>query len=384
MPQDVTRRTFLGASAVTAGALSLPAAAVPLARCPHPKRILMLGGTGWLGPAVVRAGLARGHAFTLFNRGRSNPQLFPEVDKRKGQRRRPRPQSDDPAQDLTALAEGEWDAVVDTSAYFTGEVEDVCALLQGRIGQYVFVSSLSVYRTLETAATPLTEDSPRCECDDKYAFSLGDNYERYGALKRYGEDAAEAAFPGKATLLRPGYIVGPGDPTDRFSYWPSRIQRGGECLAPGNPDNEVQFIDVRDLGRWIVHLIEAGTAGPFNAVGFDGRISVAEFLHTAKGTLRHDCRFTWVDDAFLLANGVSPWGEMGCWTPAERNGHAHNERAIAAGLSFRPIAETIRDTGAWLRDGRGDRPWRAGMTADRETALLTKWRAVAPDSGRTK
>jgi 2'-hydroxyisoflavone reductase len=180
---------------------------------------------------------------------------------------------------------------------------------------------------------------------------------------------------GRATLVRPGYIVGPGDPTDRFTYWPARFDRGGECLAPGAPDNDLQFVDVRDLGEWIVHLIEQGIMGPLNAVGFDGSLTVAEFLHTGKGTRNHKCTFTWVDDAFLEQNGVSAWGEMGCWTPKAKNGHCDNRRAIAAGATFRPIAETIRDTAEWVKNGRGDRKWGAGMTAERERELLAKWKA---------
>lgn len=342
-----------------------------------PRRILVLGGTGWLGPAVVRAGIARGHHFTLFNRGRTNPDLFDDqkdhVEKRKGQRRRPRDEKG-PKQDLSALAKGEWDAVLDTSAYFTREVEDVCALLKGRVGHYTFISSLSVYPALGTNRETITEDSPLATCEDKYATDLGKQFERYGALKRYGEDAAAAAFPGAAALVRPGYIVGPGDPTDRFSYWPARFLRGGEILAPGAQDNDLQFIDVRDLGAWIVHLIENQIAGPFNAVGFDGSISMAEFLHTGKGTCNHKCRFTWVDDDFLEQNKVSSWGEMGCWTPQKVNGHTNIDRALKAGLTFRPIAETIRDTADWIRNERGDKPWRAGMRAEREAKLLEQWR----------
>lgn len=368
-----TRRSFLAGGTAAAASLALPMH--PRRTAAPGKRILILGGTSFLGPAVVEAALANGHTLTLFNRGKTNADLFPQVEKLHGQRRRPNPnRPKDPPQDLAALQNREWDAVVDTSAYYTGEVEDMAKALQGRVGQYVFVSSLSVYKTLELDATPVDEDSPLCECEDKYTLDMGANYERYGALKRYCEEAAAAAFPGHATLVRPGYIVGPRDPSDRFTYWPARFQRGGECLAPGDPDNELQFIDVRDLGTWIVHLIEQGTAGTFNAVGFDGRISVAEFLHTGKGTLNHGCSFTWVDDAFLEQNGVSSWQEMGCWTPKAKNGRASNARAIAAGATFRPIAETIRDTAAWIRDGRGSGPWRAGMTVDRENALLAKWR----------
>lgn len=380
MPKSPSRRSFLAGSSAAAAALSL---GVPLPGARHhgparpdKKKILLLGGTGFLGPAVVTAALANGHEVTLWNRGKSNPSLFPGVEKLKGQRRRPRPgKPNDPAQDFSALEGRKWDAVVDTSAYFTGEVEDVTKVLASNVGQYVYISSLSVYKTLEQDATPVDEQSPLCECADKYTQDMGKNYENYGALKRYCEEAAAAAFPGAATLVRPGYIVGPGDTSDRFSYWPARFERGGECLAPGDPDNELQFVDVRDLGEWIVHLIEKKTFGPFNAVGFDGRISTAEFLHTGKGTRNHTCTFTWVDDAFLEANGVTPWQEMGCWTPKAKNGRASNARAIAAGAKFRPIAETIRDTAEWIRTGRGDREWQAGMTAERERALLEKWRA---------
>jgi 2'-hydroxyisoflavone reductase len=377
-----TRRSFLALSSGAMLAASLPRAQQqepsPAARKPAPgkKKILVLGGTNFLGPAVVEAALANGHEITLFNRGKTNPGLFPQVEKLHGQRRRPRPgKPKDPAQDLKALEGRSWDAVVDTSAYYTGEVEDMGKVLAGKVGQYVFISSLSVYKTLEQDATPVDEQSPLCECADKYTVDMGPNYENYGALKRYCEEAASAAFPGQATLVRPGYIVGPNDPTDRFTYWPARFLRGGECLAPGTPDNDLQFVDVRDLGLWIVHLIEQGIMGPLNAVGFDGPISVAEFLHTGKGTLNHTCTFTWVDDEFLEKNGVSAWGEMGCWTPKAKNGHCSNARAIAAGAKFRPIAETIRDTAAWVKNGRGDRKWAAGMTAEREKELLAKWKA---------
>ncbi|MBL9078654.1 MAG: twin-arginine translocation signal domain-containing protein [Planctomycetes bacterium] len=376
MPQ--TRRSFLATSSVAAAAAVTGVRAAPRVPPPHRrgKRILVLGGTSFVGPAVVRPALANGHTVTLWNRGRTNPGLFPEVEHLRGQRRRPRAdRPKDPPQDLSALVGRKWDAVVDTNGYFTGETEDVCKVLAGNVDQYVYISSLSVYRTLEQDATPVDEQSPLCECADKYVQHMGENGEFYGALKRYCEDAVAAAFPDGASLVRPGYIVGPEDPSDRFTYWPARLQRGGECLAPGAADNELQFIDVRDLGAWIVRLIEGRHTGAFNAVGFDGRISTAEFLHTGKGTLNHGCTFTWVDDAFLVENGVSPWEEMGCWTPTAKNGHAANARAIATGATFRPIAETIRDTAAWVRDGRGDREWRAGMKAERERELLAKWRA---------
>ncbi|MCR9247883.1 MAG: NAD-dependent epimerase/dehydratase family protein [bacterium] len=373
-----SRRTFLASSALAAGAAAasrhLPARAAIIRPRVEAKKILILGGTGFLGPAIVRHALARGHTMTLFNRGRTNPHLFPDVEKLRGQRRRPNPKRPgSPAQDLKALEGRKWDAVIDTSAYFTGEVEDVAKVLGDNVGQYLFVSSLSVYPQLGQDDQPITEASELAECEDKYRFDMGKDLAHYGALKRYCEDAARAAFPDGATLVRPGYIVGPGDPSDRFTYWPARFDRGGEILAPGTPDNDLQFVDVRDLGEWIVHLIEQRTTGAFNAVGFGGSLTVEEFLHTGKGTRNLDCSFTWVDDEFLEANDVSSWGEMGCWTPKAKNGHTDNRKAIAAGAKFRPIADTIRDTADWVKNERGERPWRAGMKAEREAKLLAQW-----------
>ena len=375
MPTSLTRRTFLtSTTAAAAGAAWLPHLP-PRAK----KKILMLGGTGFLGGATVEAAIARGHEVTLFNRGRTAPGRFPELEHLRGQRRRPHPdRADSPPQDLRALEGRRWDAVVDTSGYYTGEVEDVCKVLAGNAAHYLYVSSLSVYPALGADATTITEASALAELPDKYVLTMGKDYANYGGLKRHCEDAVEAAFPGKAALVRPGYIVGPGDPTDRFTYWPARLLRGGECLAPGEPDNELQFVDVRDLAAWLVLAIEQGHVGAYNAVGFDGRISVAEFLHTGKGTLNHQCTFTWVDDAFLEANGVSSWMEMGCWTPKKLNGHTDNRKIVAAGATFRPIAQTLADTAAWVRDGRGERKWGAGMAADREAELLAKWKDQNP------
>jgi nucleoside-diphosphate-sugar epimerase len=372
-PPAPTRRTFLkGATALAAAPL---ARALPTVRQrTGGKKILVLGGTNFLGPAIVEAALQQGHTLTLFNRGKTNPKLFPEVEKLHGQRRRPK-KAGDPEQDLKALADRKWDAAIDTSGFFTGEVEDMCKLLQGNVQQYVYVSSLSVYRDLEQNDKPVDEQSALCECADKYTLDMGKELENYGALKRYCEDAAAAAFGKGAVLVRPGYIVGPRDNSDRFSWWPVRLQRGGECLAPGDPDNELQFIDVRDLGQWIVHAVEQGASGAFNAVGFQGRISTAEFLYCGKGTLNHEASFTWVSDAFLVENGVIAWESMPCWTPKAKNGHVSNRKAVAAGMKFRPIAETIRDTAAWAAAERKDAPWKTGLSPEREAELLAKWRA---------
>jgi 2'-hydroxyisoflavone reductase len=371
-----TRRTFLkGATALCA--VPLAASFPPPARPRGGKKILVLGGTSFLGPAIVEAAMQNGHTVTLFNRGKTNPGLFPELEKLHGQRRRPK-KPGDPEQDLKALEGRKWDVTIDTSGMFTGEVEDVCQVLHGNVQQYVYISSLSVYRDLEQNDKPVDERSPLCECADKYTLDMGKNFENYGALKRYCEEAAAAAFGKGALLVRPGYIVGPRDNSDRFTWWPVRLQRGGECLAPGDPDNDLQFIDVRDLGTWIVHAVEQGAGGAFNAVGFDGRISTAEFLYCGKGTLNHQVSFTWVSDAFLEENGVDAWGAMPCWTPKAKNGHTDNRKAVAAGMRFRPIAETIRDTAAWAAKERPkDAPWRSGLTPEREAELLAKWKARA-------
>jgi 2'-hydroxyisoflavone reductase len=373
-PPVPTRRAFLGAISAAAAGVSLRTSAV-VPRPGRAKRILILGGTGFLGPAIVEAALTCGHELTLFNRGRTNPGLFPEVEKLQGQRRRPTREGQ-PAQDLSALEGRRWDLVIDTSGYFTGEVEDTARLLADAVGQYVFVSSISVYRDLEQNDAVITESSPVATLEDRYTTDFGPNYANYGALKALCEQAAETAMPGRTTAIRPGYIVGPRDNSDRFSYWPARIARGGDILAPGSQDAEQQMIDVRDLGAWIVHVGEQGLTGAFNANGFDARISTAELLYTAKGVLNHDCRFTWVDDAFLEAQKVSAWGEMPCWIPASKYNHTDNSKAIAAGLRFRQIAETIRDTWHWVRDERPkDAPWRAGMTAARESEILAAWRS---------
>jgi 2'-hydroxyisoflavone reductase len=379
-----TRRSFLGAAAaaaaVTAMGPSLPAAQPRMAATFRGKKtILVLGGTSFLGPAFVDAAIARGHTLTLFNRGKTNPGLFPDVEKIHGQRRRPKPgkpiDAKNPAQDLEALKKRKWDAVVDTSAYFTGEVEDVCAILAGNVAHYTFVSSMSVYKTLELEATPVDEQSPLCECKDKYTTDLGREYENYGALKRYCEDAVVAAFPGNSALVRPGYIVGPGDPSDRFTYWPMRFVRGGETLAPGDPKNDLQFIDVRDLGEWIVHGIEGLIAGPFNAVGFDKPLTTGEFLDAGKEAVKSSCAFTWVTDKFLEDNAVSSWQDMGCWTPTAKNGHGINKRMLAAGAKFRSVGDTVRATAEWAQKRPADYEWKAGITAGREAELLAKWKA---------
>jgi 2'-hydroxyisoflavone reductase len=327
-------------------------------------KILVLGGTSFLGPHTVEAALASGHELTLFNRQRTHADLFPAVEKLKGDRNG----------DYAALAGRTWDAVIDTHAHLPRWVRLAADALKDSVGQYVFVSTISVYPMPWRAV--VREDAPVERLPDGVAeepFAM----ERYGALKVLCEEAAEERMPGRVTVARPGLIVGPLDPTDRFTYWPARIARGGEVLAPGNPDAEVQFVDARDLGLFLVRTIEDGHAGVFNAVGFQGRLSMQEMLHGCKAAVNTDCSLTWVDEEFLLAQEVGPWMEMPLWIPTggEAGAHFDNAAAIAHGLSFRPPAETMRDVAAWAATRPADHRWGAGLAADKEARVLAAWRA---------
>jgi 2'-hydroxyisoflavone reductase len=366
MSDTPSRRQFL-ASTVAAG-LAVPAlGAVPSPRPPRratKRKILVIGGTGHLGPATVLPAVAAGHEVTLFNRGRTDPGLFPELEHIEGDRRKP--------EDVAKLKGRTFDAVIDNVAYFPKDVETVAEVLKGNVGQYLLVSSVSVYPRFGGNQETVTESTPTAVLKEANPTRI--TGENYGALKAACEAAAEAAFPGKCTQVRPGYIVGPRDRSDRFTYWPLRVARGGEILAPGKPDCEFQIVDVRDLGEWIVALVGASTFGVFNAVGYRGRYSIQEMLHAAKAVLNETAQFTWVDDAFLAEHKVTSWGHLP-WTPEASLSHIDNAAAIGAGLKFRPLADTIRDTHAWAITRPADYKPRAGMPAEREAELLTLWKS---------
>lgn len=333
------------------------------------KSLLVLGGTRFLGPPVVEAALAAGWDVTLFNRGKSNPELFPDLERLRGDR---------DTGDLSALKKRSWDAVVDTSGYVPAHVQQSAELLAEAVGRYVFVSTVSVYADQSAAVvgedTAVAKISPDVVAKVTRIRQVG---RHYGPLKALCEQAAERALPGRVANVRPGLIVGPRDSSDRFTYWPARIARGGEVLAPGTGEQEVQFVDVRDLGAWLFRLA-AGSAphelGVSNAVGFVGRVSMQELLHGCKIVSGADCSFTWVDEPFLLERKVRPYRELPLWLPQGRRGHFANARAQAAGLSFRPIGDTIRDTLAWHATRAPEHRWRAGMKAEREAKLLAEWR----------
>ncbi len=364
-----TRRSVLlaGATGLAAGALPGAARVVRSGR-PRAGRILVLGGTRFLGPQIVAAALDAGYEVTLFNRGKSDPERFAHLEQLDGDR---------DTGDLASLEKGSWDFVVDTSGYAPSHVEATAKLLADRVGHYVFVSTVSVYA--DQSAAVVGEDTAVGTVDDdtvKAATTIREAVRHYGPMKALCEQAAEAAMPGRVSNVRPGLIVGPEDNSDRFTYWPVRVAQGGEILAPGDPTQEVQFVDVRDLGAFCFRVGHEESAGVMNAVGFRMRLGFEEFLHGCKVALNADCSFTWADEAFLVEQRVRPYMEIPLWLPSGQRGHFANDRAVAAGLGFRPVADTIQDTLAWYRgEWPEGREWgRAGMKPERERELLAAWK----------
>jgi len=336
-------------------------------------KLLILGGTLFLGRALAEAALARGHEVTLFNRGRTGGDPVRGVEALLGDR----------DGQLDALRGRRWDAAIDTSGYVPRLVRASAELLAGNVTRYVFVSSVSVYADQARASR---EDSPLATMPDDTVEKVTGR--TYGPLKVMCEHAAEAAFPARALIVRPGLIVGPHDPTVRFSYWTGRVARGGEVLAPGDPDAPAEFIDVRDLAEWMVRLIEEERVGTFNATGPDRPLTMAQFLETCRSVAANDARFTWVGEEFLGEQGVLPWTELPLWIPGVRE-RTSIGRALAAGLTFRPLADSIRDTLAWQRGRAGQPlPEKPGvpmpdvtLKPERERRLLEEWRRHARGSG---
>jgi len=334
-------------------------------------KLLVLGGTVFLGRHIVAAAQAAGHRVTLFNRGR-HPDVFPAVEQLTGDR----------DGDLAPLAGRTWDAVIDTSGYVPRIVRRSAEALAAHTGHYTFISTISVYR--DFARPGQDETAPTGTLEDPATEEVGG--ETYGPLKALCEAVVQESFPGRALVIRPGLIVGPFDPTDRFTYWPWRYARGGAVLAPGPPDRPVQFVDARDLAAWTVRLAAAGAGGVFNATGPQGE--PPDGLYTA-GALLDACRAAgapgastvWADGAFLVAQGVRPWTELPLWIPAadaRMSGMLRVDCAAAraAGLTFRPVARTVQDTLDWARRRPPEHAWRAGLPAAREAEVLSAWRAA--------
>ena len=326
-------------------------------------RLLIIGGTRFAGRHLVEAALARGHTLTLFNRGQSSPELFPHVEQLHGDR----------TEDLSPLQGRTWDAVIDTSGYVPRHVRRSAEALAAATDQYVFISTVSVYA--ENNPRGMDETAPLAALADETVEEVAG--ETYGGLKVLCEQAVEQTLPDRALIIRPGLIVGPHDPTDRFTYWPYRIAQGGEVLAPGHPDQPVQIIDGRDMAAWIVKMVEEKRMGIFNAVGPEHTLTTRDMLEACVAVCNPQAHLTWVSEEFLIAAEAQPWSEIPVWVPEEDAAFdtVSNAKAVAAGLKFRPLTETIEDTLAWAATRPSDHVWRAGLTRERETDLLQSWRA---------
>lgn len=376
---DQTRRDFLRLSAAASGAMGLggvglgaltpdPASGAVGVRQEAPRRridLLILGGTGFIGPFQVRYAVERGHTVTLFNRG-SGRDAFPDLETLIGDRNG----------DLESLRGRRWDAVIDNSQQNPDWVELSADFLRDAVGQYIYVSSRSAYA--DVSRVPMTADAPTWTYETA-GIRPGERL-NYGLAKALSERAAMERFPGRTTILRPGLIVGPEDDTDRFTYWPVRIHRGGEVLAPGDPSDPVQVIDVRDFTEWTIRLAENGTAGVFNVVGPRTPRPMAELLYGIRAVTTAESTFTWVEEDFLRAHRVRAYAEMPVWRPPSMGaGFARFDLTpeVEAGLTFRPLAVTARDT----LDFHLSRPparqaeLRSGLSAEREAEVLAAWHA---------
>jgi 2'-hydroxyisoflavone reductase len=360
---------FPEASGVFESAIS--SAAAP----PKPMNILILGGTGFTGPFQVKYALSRGHKVTVFNRGKSHPGELPKeaeqlIGDRNGQ--------------LDALKGRKWDAVIDVPTSIPVWVRDAAQILQGNVDRYVFISTISVYS--DNSKPGMDESGPLAKYEGADPMketqqTLGANMGLYGPLKALSEAEAEKWFPGKALIVRPGLIVGPGDNSDRFTYWPVRMERGGEVLAPGAPTDPVQFIDARDLAEWIIRMVEQREVGIYNATGPKTELGIGDMLKGIGKAIPSDAKLTWVDYEFLRSQKVRPWGDMPVWVPPIGDSAGFSKtsikRALAKGLTFRTLPDTAKATLDWFKTLPPERQakLRAGITAEREKEVLAAWHA---------
>jgi 2'-hydroxyisoflavone reductase len=333
-----------------------------------PLRILILGGTGFTGPFQVEYALSRGHKVTVFNRGKTHPGELPkEVEQLTGDRNG----------QLEALKGKKWDVCIDNPTTLPAWVRDAAQILKGNVERYIFISTISVYAEPGTGPD---ENAPlaKYEGADPFKETLeamkASGYKTYGPLKALSEQETEKWFPGKSLIIRPGLIVGPRDETDRFTYWPVRIDRGGEVLAPGNPSDPVQFIDGRDLAEWTIRMAENRETGIYNATGPAKELGIGGMLDGIKNALNSNATFAWADAEFLKQQKVEAWSDMPVWAGDELGMARTNiSLALAKGLTFRSLGETARDTLAWFKAQKPERQakMRAGLTPKREAEVLT-------------
>jgi 2'-hydroxyisoflavone reductase len=390
-----TRRDLLKLAGAGAVGLGLrPAAALareaegpaPAGSPPKPLRILILGGTGFTGPHQVRYALARGHKVTLFNRGRRPKQWPGPVEELVGDRN---------TGDLKALAGREWDVCIDNPTTLPFWVRDAGQLLKGKVPHYVFISTLSVYASDNEPGQD--ETAPRAPYKGQDAMKetqetlRADVEALYGPLKALSEDEAEKWFPGITTVIRPGLIVGPGDESGRFTYWPVRIDRGGEVLAPNSPADPVQFIDARDLAEWTIRMAETRSTGIYNATGPATPMPIGDMLNGIRDAIGSSATFTWVPAAFLEQHEVRGWIQLPVWSAPRPQMAGFSRigiaRALDRGLTFRPLGETARATLTWFKSQPADRQQQllgGSLRPEKETEVLTAWRAAsarrAPDA----
>lgn len=363
------RRTLISMAA--AGALTSVSPAWAAAR-PKPLKILILGGTRFIGLHMTALALARGHTLTFFNRGKTKTDRYPEIERIKGDRNG----------EIDGLKDREWDAVIDNSGYVPRHVKLSAELLAPKVKQYVFVSSISVYPTF---AEPRDESSPVGKLSDETVEKVdGDTY---GPLKALCEQAAKNALPGRTTVIRPGLIVGPDDNTDRFTYWPARAARGGEFIAPGAPTDPFQIIDARDLAAFTLNAVEKNVTGTFNLVSNVNEFKFGELTAACIAAAKKQAkpadtpRATFLPADFLEAQQVAPWSEMPVWLPAKGDEAAFagtsNKAARARGLKITPLKKTVNDTLAWhlTRPAEEREKLKSGIAPEKEAAVLAAWKA---------
>lgn len=327
-------------------------------------KILILGGKKFLGIALVEALLEAGDTPVLFNRGITNPELFPKVTNLIGDR----------DGNLEALKRRKWDAVIDTSGFVPRVVKQSAQMLSGKCETYVFISSVSVYEDYRTP--DITETYPLAQLDDP----TNEDYtgEAYGALKALCEYEIQQNFDGRVLVLRPGVMVGPNDPSDRFTYWPYRVSLGGQVLAPSPPSASLQFIDVRDMAEFIINQIKAKSEGVYNVTGPRKPATFGSLLVSCREASLSDASFVWVDEPFLLNNGVLPWSDLPLWVPTTDPAFAgfynvNINKALKAGLDFRPLSQTVSETLEWHRSRPGPPKLKVGIDIAQETELLIKY-----------
>ena len=325
-------------------------------------RILIIGGTRFVGRHLVEAALERGHEVTLFNRGKSNPDLFPQLETIIGDREK----------DINKLAQAGrlWDAVIDVAGYVPRIVRLSAEVLKENVSRYVFISTISVYEGFQKIG--MDESDPVAKIQDETTEEI--TGETYGPLKALCEQTVQDIYGERSLIVRPGLVVGPHDPTDRFTYWPLRVARGGDVLAPQKPEAPIQIIDARDLAEFTIRLIQDNAFGIYNATGPAYELTIGGLLEVSKQVSSSDANFKWARVEFLNKHKVEAWSDMPTWVPdnEENAGFARLDvsKAIDAGLTFRPLEETVRDTLAWARKRPSDHQWKAGLTAERELELL--------------